>query len=66
MMELIATDTKGNVVMINKAAQTRLTGYSQIEAEGKHLSEIFTIIHELSGKPLKNPVERVHINRKSI
>jgi PAS domain S-box-containing protein len=55
---VIATDTKGNVVMINKAAQ-QLTGYSQIEAEGKHLSEIFTIIHELSGKPLKNPVERV-------
>ncbi len=55
---VIATDTKGKVVIINEAAQ-QLTGYSQAEAEGRHLSEIFTIIHELSGKPLENPVEKV-------
>lgn len=55
---VIATDTAGNVVIINEAAQ-KLTGYSQVEAEGKPLSEIFIIIHELSGKPLENPVERV-------
>ncbi|MCX8122861.1 MAG: PAS domain S-box protein [Spirochaetes bacterium] len=55
---VIATDTQGKVVIINAAAQ-RLTGYSQIEAEGKPLTEIFTIIHELSGKPLENPVEKV-------
>lgn len=55
---VIATDTRGKVVIINEAAQ-KLTGFSQQEAEGKPLSEIFTIIHELSGLPLENPVEKV-------
>lgn len=55
---VIATDTDGRVVIINETAQ-QLTGYSQVEATGKHLSEIFTIVHELSAKPLENPVDKV-------
>ncbi|MEW6527953.1 MAG: PAS domain S-box protein [Spirochaetota bacterium] len=55
---VIATDIDGRVVIINEAAQ-KLTGYSQSEAEGKHLSDIFAIVHELSGKPLENPVNKV-------
>ncbi|MCX7679365.1 MAG: PAS domain S-box protein [Spirochaetes bacterium] len=55
---VIATDTRGRVMIINEAAQ-KLTGYTQKEAEGKQLSDIFHIIHELSGKPLENPVEKV-------
>ncbi len=55
---VIATDTDGRVVIINETAQ-QLTGYSQTEAEGRKLTEIFNIIHELSGKPLENPVDAV-------
>lgn len=55
---VIATDTNGMVVIINEAAQ-QLTGYSIEEAVGKHLSEVFVIEHELSHKPLENPVEKV-------
>ncbi len=55
---VIATDTHGTVIIINDAAQ-KLTGWAQDEAEGKHLSKIFIIQHELTGKPLDNPVEMV-------
>ncbi len=55
---VIATDTDGRVVIINETAQ-HLTGYSQSEAMNKHLSEIFVIVHELSDKPLDNPVDKV-------
>ncbi|HOE20923.1 MAG TPA: PAS domain S-box protein, partial [Spirochaetota bacterium] len=55
---VIATDTNGRIVVINEVAQ-QLTGYTQEEAQGKTLSEIFVIVHELSGKPLDNPVEKV-------
>ena len=55
---VIATDIQGNVVIINEAAQ-QLTGYSIEEAVGKNLSEVFVIEHELSYKPLENPVEKV-------
>jgi PAS domain S-box-containing protein len=55
---VIATDTAGNVVIINDAAQ-KLTGWSREEALGKPLSEIFTIVHETTNTPLVNPVEQV-------
>ena len=55
---VIATDTNGWIVVINETAQ-QLTGYTLSEAQGKALSEIFVIVHELSGKPLDNPVEKV-------
>lgn len=55
---VIATDTNGRIAVINETAQ-QLTGYSQEEAQGKPLSEIFVIVHELSSKPLDNPVEKV-------
>jgi len=55
---VIATDIQGRVVLINEAAQL-LTGYSIEEAVGKNLSEVFVIEHELSYKPLENPVEKV-------
>ncbi len=55
---VIATDTQGRVRIINEAAQM-LTGYSQQEALGKPLDEVFVIVHELLEKKLPNPVELV-------
>ncbi|MFZ2958070.1 MAG: PAS domain S-box protein [Candidatus Ozemobacteraceae bacterium] len=55
---VIATDIKSNIVLMNKVAEN-LTGWQFEEAFGKPLTEIFRIVHELTGKPLENPVEKV-------
>ena len=55
---VIATDTAGVVIMINKVA-VQLTGWERAHAVGKHLLEVFTIIDAQSGKPRKDPVTKV-------
>ena len=55
---VITTNIMGRIVMINKVAQ-KLTGWSQADAEGKPLEEIFHIIHEKSRQRHQNPVEKV-------
>jgi|GEM_PF-3066524 len=55
---VITTDMNGNVVLLNSVAE-ELTGWSQEEAQGKPLQEIFHIVHEYSGKELPNPAEKV-------
>ncbi len=55
---VIVTDTAGLVTFLNPVAQS-LTGYSQQEAMGRPLREIFPIIHEDSREEVESPVERV-------
>jgi PAS domain S-box-containing protein len=55
---VITTDVKGNVVLINKVAES-LTGWRQVEARGRKLDEVFHIINEQTRKPCENPVDRV-------
>lgn len=55
---VITTDTHGNVVLINKIAEA-LTGWTQEEAFGRHLREVFNIINEKTRKLCENPVEKV-------
>ena len=55
---VITTDTNGLILMINKAAET-LTGWTQSEAAGKPLAEVFRIVNEQTRQPCDNPVERV-------
>ncbi|MBW2466308.1 MAG: PAS domain S-box protein, partial [Deltaproteobacteria bacterium] len=55
---VITTNIMGRIVLINKVAQN-LTGWSQAEAAGKPLEEIFHIIHEKSRQRHQNPVEKV-------
>ena len=55
---VIVTDTKGAVVMLNKVGE-QMTGWRQEEAAGLPLPEIFTIYNETTGKPCKNPVDKV-------
>lgn len=55
---VIATDTNGNVVLMNSVAE-ELTGWVQQEALGKPLSVIFNIINELTRNPCENPVDKV-------
>lgn len=55
---VIATDTNGGVVLINKVAEY-LTGWKMQDAEGMPLTEVFRIINEKTRKPVENPVDKV-------
>ncbi|MBW6521255.1 MAG: PAS domain S-box protein [Desulfoarculaceae bacterium] len=55
---VITTDTRGGIVLLNAAAE-ELTGWSQDEAQGRPLTEVFNIVHERTLKPCENPVEKV-------
>ncbi len=55
---VITTDIEGKVQLMNKVAEN-LTGWSQQEAEGNNLSEVFRITHEYTGVTVPNPVDQV-------
>jgi PAS domain S-box-containing protein len=55
---VIATDTEGNILLLNKVAE-QLTGWSQEEARGRPLDEVFKIINERTRQAAQNPVEKV-------
>lgn len=55
---VIATDTTSRVVMVNRVAE-QLTGWSQAEAWGRPLAEIFRIVNEKTGEPAEDPVRKV-------
>lgn len=53
---VIATDTEGKIKLLNRTGE-RLTGWSQEEALGKNIEEVFMIIDEESGDRKENPVK---------
>jgi PAS domain S-box-containing protein len=55
---VITTDIEGRVMMMNKVAEA-LTGWSQGEAAGLPMSEVFCIVDERTRKSCENPVEKV-------
>ena len=55
---VIVADTEGRVRSLNAEAR-RLTGWSEEEATGRPLREVFPLINEESGQPVGNPVENV-------
>ncbi|HZW32741.1 MAG TPA: PAS domain S-box protein, partial [Isosphaeraceae bacterium] len=55
---VIATDGAGRVTFLNAVAQT-LTGWEPVEAIGKPLETVFSIINEETRKPVENPVRKV-------
>ncbi|MBK8989427.1 MAG: PAS domain S-box protein [Chloroflexi bacterium] len=52
---VIATDTRGQVTMMNRVAEA-LTGWEEVEAQARPLSDIFRIINEQSRATVENPV----------
>ena len=50
---VITTDYDGNIRQINAVAET-LTGWTQLDAENKPLSQVLKIINQLSRQPLEN------------
>ena len=55
---VIATDDRGRVLFMNPVAEA-LTGWSDGEAHGKDLTEVFPIVNEATREPVENPVEKV-------
>ena len=55
---VITTDTTGRVDLINRVAE-KLTGWTQEEATGTKLDEVFVIIDEATGRPIQSPVAKV-------
>jgi PAS domain S-box-containing protein len=55
---IIATDATGKIELLNPVAEA-LTGWSDQEAQGRPLSEVFHIINEQTRQEVENPVEKV-------
>jgi PAS domain S-box-containing protein len=55
---VVVTDGDGKVTFLNAEAE-RLTRYSNEEAAGRPLTEVFRIINEESRKEVENPVDKV-------
>lgn len=55
---VIATDALGRVELLNPVAEA-LTGWSQGDAAGRSIEEVFRIINEETRREVENPVTRV-------
>lgn len=55
---VIACDSEGHVVFMNPIAQ-QLTGWTENEASGISLHEVFPIFNEDTRNPVENPVDKV-------
>ena len=55
---VITTDQDGRVVHLNAVAQS-LTGWSQADARGRRLEDVFVIINEETRRTAENPVQKV-------
>ncbi|PIO99852.1 EAL domain-containing protein [Pleomorphomonas carboxyditropha] len=55
---VIATDAEGRVTLINPAAQ-RMTGFSEAEACGHPIEDVFQAVHDDSGHPAASCVRQV-------
>jgi PAS domain S-box-containing protein len=54
---VISTDAEGRVTFMNGVAE-KLTGWTQADALGRLLPEVFHIINELTHEPVENPALR--------
>ena len=54
---VITTDINGHVQLLNPVAEV-LTGWTQSEARGLPLDEVFYIVNQATRKPIENPVYR--------
>ncbi|MBU7014172.1 MAG: PAS domain S-box protein [Theionarchaea archaeon] len=54
---VITTTIDGAVALVNKVAE-KLTGWSQEEAVGRPLHDVFTIINEITRLPCESPVQK--------
>ena len=53
---VMATDAQGRITLVNPLAE-RLTGWTQEEAKGRPVHEIFNIVSEATREPAENPIQ---------
>jgi len=62
---IICTDSQGNITLLNRVAE-RLTGWSQPEADGNPMDQVFRIVDPATREVIANPIEEaVKLNRTS-
>lgn len=62
---VIATDVKGNIVLMNKIAEG-LTGWKIKDAQGKNVHEVFVLVDRSTRKTCPSPVEQVLANDHAV
>ena len=62
---VITTDATANITYLNAVAE-RLTGWEDLAARGRPLTEIFHILDEVTREPCEDPVARCLKNNESI
>ncbi|MBD3181551.1 response regulator [Candidatus Poribacteria bacterium] len=62
---VIATDQNCQIKFMNPVAQ-KLTGWSQEEAIGKPLKDVFDIANEETGEPVEDPAAKVVRDKKTV
>ncbi|BCL37466.1 ATP-binding protein [Nostoc sp. MS1] len=62
---VIATDETGNVTFMNPAAEV-LTGWPQVDAMGRDISQIFHLVDEVTETTIENPVTKVLREQKVV
>ena len=55
---VMTVDTKGRVTYLNAIGE-ELTGWTNAEAAGRSMHEVFKIINETTRRPVENPVDKV-------
>jgi two-component system, cell cycle sensor histidine kinase and response regulator CckA len=55
---VMATDTEGRITLVNPVAQA-LTGWTEEEAIGQPLTDVFTIVNETTRDAVESPVAKV-------
>lgn len=62
---VISTDLSGHITWMNPVAE-QLCGWDRHTALGKPLSEVFRIVHAVTGKKAENPVKKVVKTRRIV
>ncbi len=62
---VIVTDADGRIEMVNASAVS-MTGWTEAEALGRMLDEVFNVVDEKTRDPLPSPIERVLQRGKTI
>ena len=60
---VITTDSNGIIRFINEVA-SKITGYSQIEAQGRNLIDVFNIYYEKDKRKIINPLKKVKLTKE--
>ena len=62
---VITTNAQGNVRYFNPIAE-QLTGWKAHEAQGLPLSAVFVIVHEVTRKPVENPIGKALLEKRIV